>query len=315
MFGLLLALLIAVPRTLGVIQINQGATKAEVLLARQYKSFEDFRKDLMGKNKCHNLDFSKITADEIGHLPKEIYSRLNEVQARQIIDRYQEELAKGINPVSFLNAMKEIFASKTAVDERKLDWLTEKDIDIFGFVPLFMPIDELPKSLYVHIIDRWSKSNISPAIRRELQFVNLKDLVENKHFETAKMSKKFFKNLHSQVTFEHWPKCLQNKSSKNGAPSSELNKDLGVSSSSQGSTDDSTDRSYDSGTSSSSTEETTSGRSRQRRRRNDRKPSLSIKPRRRNRDRGRASSINNIRTVDRNTMRRATALLAARRRG
>jgi hypothetical protein len=216
-------------RSFGVILIQQGATKAEIYLARPYTRLPEFRKDLLGKNGYHNLDFSKITADEVGHLPVDIYSEINELQAKQMIKRYQEDLARGFNPVQFLNAFKETFGAECKRKGKTLEWLTTRDLDIFGYVPIFMPIRSLPGKLLCHLVKRWSVRKLTPLVEKELQLLDLKELVLNKQLGKTSIQKQFFLNLHSQQTVEHWPVNLKKLAAKSGVTPKSLNKNIGYS--------------------------------------------------------------------------------------
>ena len=224
-------LLIACAQTaLSVIQIKQGATTHKIKLARPYSSLSEFRRELMGKNKYHNLDFTKVTAEELGHVPNDLFMELNELQARQIVDRYKEELARGVNPIEFINAMHQLFATKDAKKDLRVEWLTTADLDSFGFNPKFISLAVLPKKLLGHLIKRWSHKHVSAVVKKELQSIDLKELARNKSFSSVKAGKTFYKNLHSQQTVEHWPSSLKSKADRAGASRRYLNRDLGVSS-------------------------------------------------------------------------------------
>lgn len=229
MIILLCLLMVTAHRAHAVIQIQQGATTHDITLARPYKYLKDFKKELMGRNEYHNLCFSKITAEELGHLPDDLYMELNSVQVRQILDRYKEELAKGVNPISFNNALQQLFASKGAKRSKQVNLLETDDIDAIGFNPSFIPMSLLDKRLFSYLIKRWSTSKLSALVMKELQSIDLKEMVRNRHCSSMRMKKVFFKNLHSQQTVEHWPGELKKKARDAGVSEYSLNKRLGVS--------------------------------------------------------------------------------------
>lgn len=215
--------------TRGIIQIKQGATTRNIELASPYSSLKQFRGELMGKNGYHNLNFERITSEEIGHLPKDLFLKLNERQVRQILECYKTELAKGHNPISYTKALHHLFASKQAIKLKQVDFLDNQDIDAIGFNPDVLPIASLPKKLLSHLISRWSVKKMSAVVKKELQSLNLEELVKNKSLTVASPKKTFFENLHSQQTIEHWPRSLKQLSKRAGASESSLNRKLGVS--------------------------------------------------------------------------------------
>lgn len=227
MNALLLIYATLMPLVLGVIQIQQGRTKIAIDLARGFKKLSEFKRLLMGKNKYHNLNFKDIAGKDLNNLPRGIFLELNKLQVRHIVDRYKEEIANNADIEPFSNALKEIFASQEGMKYRLVNWLKPLDIESIGFVPSFIPIKVLSKTLTEHLIKRWSKSSVSPTMQRELEGIDLDELVKNKNFRSMKVEPRFFRNLHKVQPIEQWPKFLKEKSKKAGVKS--LNKDLGVS--------------------------------------------------------------------------------------
>lgn len=240
------------PLSMAIIQVQQGATTHEITLARTYKDLKTFKSDFLGKSKCYNLVFDKVTADELRHLPDDLYSELNKKQSLQIVEQCKEA---GITSGGCKRALKMLFKSKDAIKEAQVNWLKDRDFDILGYDSEFIPLSVLCKKNLEYFVDRWSSPKPSHLVRKELQILELKQLIDNSEIENVKLKKKFLKNLHSQQSYEHWPKKLKTLAQNIGINSGSLNRNLGVSGSASEDSDSSESTDSDSEPSSAKGEE------------------------------------------------------------